>query len=255
MSVETWIDPEAGLREWLALGKAPNADALHRVLVMHRPIRHSADTLEPLGLLRRIHETEPEETFTTAFLLLTDRRWRKGVSRLVRQVEESALLGDDELDELARLFIAADRGLFWEVPDEWFGDDVIVIGELHDDDHDAEHVEALIGRTGAVDARAAAALMAGLLDRADGMDAEHRNKLVDDAIGWPDHSVRRSGIEMVALRDGVEAAYRLAVEDPNARIRDWAPSLLADRPGDAGPDEEGDEPLARASRDDQQSLF
>lgn len=280
----SWVDPEEGLREWLALGKAPDADSLHRVLVMHRPIRHSADTLEPMSLLRRIHESEPEEAFSTAFLLLTDRRWRKGLSQLVRKVEDSGCLADDDLDELARLFVAADKALFFAVPEEWFGDAEIVFETLDvapddvPDDDDGEQaraarevhpplrrwaaarlierglaeVSALFDRTGEVDARAAAAIMAGLLDSVDSCDASTRDRLIDRAVAWPDHGVRRVGIELVADRDGADAAYGLAIEDPNARIRDWAPSLLADKNG------EGDSPVddrTGARGDDQPSLF
>lgn len=286
----SWVDPEDGLREWLALGTAPDADALHRVLVTHRPIRHSADTLEPLGLLRRISQTEPEEVFTTAFLLLTDRRWGKGLSQLVRGVENSDCLDDEQLDELARLFIAADKALFWAVPDEWFGDDEIVIAELdegvlgesEDDqpseegparvarevhppvrrwaaarlvDRDPACVDALTERTGEVDARAGAAIMAGLLDGIDRVDTATRDRLIDEAVTWPDHAVRRCGIELVARRDGVDAAHRLAIRDPNARIRAWAPTLLTERSGDSGPGELAPRRDAEARRDDQQSLL
>lgn len=281
----SWVDPEEGLREWLALGNAPDADTLHQVLVMYSPIRHSADTLEPIGLLRRVVETEPEETFTTAFLLLTDRRWRRGSSQLARRVEESGCLDDDELDELAQLFVAADRALFWAVPDHWFGDEELVIGEADADGRGQEADEApirvarevhpplrrwaaarlvrsdlvsfdaVIERTGAVCARAAAAIMLGVLDAVDALDAAARDRLIDDAVLWPEHRVRRAAIELVSTRDGDEAAYGLAIRDPNARIRDWAPSLLAETL-EAAEAESSQLPGAPADRDDeQQSLF
>jgi hypothetical protein len=292
--VTSWVNPEDGLRELLALGKAPNADALHRVLVLSRPVRRSTDTMEPLWLLRRIAETQPEEAFTTAFLLLTDRRWRKGLSQLVRRIEDSGSVDADDLDELAGLFVAADRALFWPVPEEWFGDEEIVIAQVDggpaheadaddgavdadepDDDDTARvvrevhpplrrwaaarlvarkpaEVDALIKRTRSVNARAAAAIMAGLLDAIDSVDAATRDRLIDDAVGWPDHGVRRAGIELVAARDAAEAAHRLAARDPNARIRDWAPSLLPERIDDA---DSGHGQPGTSSRKDQQALF
>lgn len=275
----SWVDPEDGLRELLALGRAPTADALYRVLVLSRPVRQSTDTMEPLWLLRRIAETEPEEVLTTAFLLLTDRRWRKGVSQLVRRIEESGCIDEDDLDELAEPFLAAERVLYWVVPDGWFGDEEIIVANFDADEpvdedgasvarevhpplrrwaaarlvaRDMAEVETLIERTGAVDARAAAAIMAGILDVVDRVDAATRDRLVDEAVRWPDHGVRRAGIELVAVRDGVIAAHDLAARDPNARIRDWAPSLLAERIDDA--DSGQGQPL-RASGEDQQSLF
>ena len=297
----SWIDPEDGLRELLALGRAPTADALHRVLVLSRPVRHSTDTMEPLWLLRRIAETEPEEAFTTAFLLLTDRRWRKGLSQLVRRIEGSGCVAADDLDELAESFLAAGRVLYWVVPDDWFGDEEIIVtnfeeapgddGETNgeavdvdvdeslDDDgacvarevhpplrrwaaarlvaRDLAEVDALLGRTGAVDVRAGAAIMAGLLDVIDRADGTMRDRLIDAAVGWPDHGVRRAGIELVAARDGAIAAHDLAARDPNARIRDWAPTLLAEPDADSVDQDRasvGHQQLG-GQRDDQQSLF
>lgn len=297
----SWVDPEDGLGELLTLGRAPTADALHRVLVLSRPVRHSTDTMEPLWLLRRVTEAEPEEAFTTAFLLLTDRRWRKGLSQLVRRVEDSGCVVEDGLDELAESFLAAEKVLYWVVPDGWFGDDEIVVSgfdevPVDDGDGDTEGVDAgesvdedgvcvarevrpplrrwaaarlvarnmvevdtLFERACAVDARAAAAIMTGLLDVVDRLDATTRDRLVDEAVRWPDHGVRRAGIELVVARDGAIAAHDLAARDPNARIRDWAPTLLAEQT--PGPDstDRGQRPGRShhdaASQDDQQSLF
>lgn len=288
----SWIDPNDGLRELLDLGSAPTADALHRVLVLSRPVRHSTDTMEPLWLLRRVAEAEPEEAFTTAFLLLTDPRWLKGLSQLVRRIEDSGCVGEDDLDELAESFLAAERVLYWVVPDGWFGDEEIIVGDFDEapvGDVNGEAVDAdepvdedgacvarevhpplrrwaaarlvarglaeaetLMERTGAVDARAGAAIMAGLLDVIDRVDAATRDRLVDEAVRWPDHGVRRAGIELVAARYGAIAAHDLAARDPNARIRDWAPSLLAERIDDA---DSGHGQSPQTSGEDQQSLF
>lgn len=292
--VTSWVDPEDGLGELLALGRAPTADALHRVLVLSRPVRHSTDTMEPLWLLRRIAETEPEAVLTTAFFLLTDRRWRKGVSQLVRRIEDSGCVDAEDLDALAESFLAADRVLYWVVPDGWFGDEKIIVTQfddvpVHDGDvgaeavaaaepvdeggacvarevhpplrrwaaarvvaHDRAEVETVIERTGAVDARAAAAIMAGVLDVIDRVDGAMRDLLIDEAVRWPDHGVRRTGIELLAARDGAEAAHRLAVRDPNARIRDLAPSLLTASIDDAGSGQ--GQPLRTCGKD-QPSLF
>lgn len=299
--VTSWVDPEDGLRELLALGRAPTADALHRVLVLSRPVRQSTDTMEPLWLLHRIAETEPEEALTTAFLLLTDHRWRKGVSQLIRRIEDSGCIDETDLDELAESFFAAERVLYWVVPDDWFGDEEITVtdfdeapgddgdvnGEAVDadeaDDEDGAcvvrqvhpplrrwaaarlfarglaEVETLIERTDAVDARAGAAIMAGLLDVIDRADGTTRDRLIDAAVGWPDHGVRRAGIELVAARDGAIAAHDLAARDPNARIRGWAPTLLTEPVPDAHSADQdrasGGRQQGGGNRDDQQSLF
>lgn len=286
----SWIDPNDGLRELLDLGSAPSADALHRVLVLSRPVRRSTDTMEPLWLLRRIAENEPDEVFTTAFLLLTDPRWRKGLSQLVRRIDESGCVDAEDLDEMAESFLAADQVLYWVVPAHWFGDEEIHVVGLGDvavdggddgepDDgqgacvarqvhpplrrwaaarlvaDDPTDVGAVFERAGEVDARSAAAIMAGLLDVIDRVDAATRDRLIDAAVEWPEHGVRRAGIELVAARDGEIVAHELAARDPNARIREWAPTLLIDsvstEPCQTAPgDHQG-----VGHRDDQQSLF
>lgn len=283
----SWIDPNDGLGELQDLGSAPTADALHRVLVLSRPVRRSTDTMEPLWLLRRIAETEPDEVFTTAFLLLTDHRWRKGVSQLVRRIDESGCVDAEDLDELAEAFLAADQVLYWAVPEDWFGgqeilvvglDDVAVDGGDDEPDDgegacvarqvhpplrrwaaarvvstDPTEVGAVFERTGAVDARSAAAIMAGLLDVIDRVDVATRNRLIDAAVEWPEHGVRSAGIQLVAARDGAIVAHELAARDPNARIRSWASTLLTDSvlTGQAAAtDHQG-----VGHRDDQQSLF
>lgn len=109
------------------LWSANDADALHRVLVLHQPVRGSADAFEPFCLLQKHHETEPDHSLTTALLLLTDRRWRNGSARLVRRMADSAILDIEQLALLAHTFLAADDALYWRVPEEWFAGGELVI--------------------------------------------------------------------------------------------------------------------------------
>ena len=55
------VDPQDGLQEMADLWSAPTADALHRVLVLHPPVRETADAFEPYLLLSKHHEAEPEQ--------------------------------------------------------------------------------------------------------------------------------------------------------------------------------------------------
>jgi len=121
-----WADPDEGAREFVELWSAPTADALHRILVLHQPIRRSADVYEPFSLLEKHHEAEPTSSVVTAMLLLTDRRWGKGVGQLVRRIADAMILEQEQLDLLARAFLAADEALYWQVPDDWFGDGHVI---------------------------------------------------------------------------------------------------------------------------------
>lgn len=46
---------------------------------------------------------------------------------LARRIGESGLLGDEQLDLLARTFLLADDAVYWQVPDEWFSEEGIII--------------------------------------------------------------------------------------------------------------------------------
>ncbi len=260
------IDPEDGLREVIDVWSAPTADDLHRGLVLHPPVRRSADAHEPLANLTRLHHIEPATTIVTAMLLLTDLRWRDGVSHLVRRIESSDLLDADQLDLLARTFLAANDAVYWQIPDAWFPDGSVTI-ELDDDGEEEEEAggeprepdgpavarrqivpplrrwaatrevirapgswTSLLARARKLDARSAAAIVAGLLDGVDSLPPPVQALLIHQAIRWPHQTVRQLGLGLLADLEGPEAAQVLAKNDPNKRIRDWADSLLTSPP-------------------------
>lgn len=146
------VDPEDGMREVFDLWSAETAEDLHRVLVLYPPIRGSFDAFEPFCLLQKHHETEPETSAVTAVLLLTDGRWRGGVGALARRIGESGLLGDEQLDLLARTFLLADDAVYWQVPDEWFSEEGIII-DLGEETAAVDHDEACRRDRASSDAR------------------------------------------------------------------------------------------------------
>ncbi|HZD22351.1 MAG TPA: hypothetical protein VE569_02965, partial [Acidimicrobiia bacterium] len=129
-----FVDPEAGLAEMASLWLAEDTEALHRALLLFRPIRSSSDAFEPMGLLRKHHQTEPDASAMTAMLLVTDRRWKGAAGRLIRDIEDSAILVE-ELNSFAGTFLDADEAVFYPVPDEWWGPEFTVdLGPLEVDD-------------------------------------------------------------------------------------------------------------------------
>lgn len=253
------MGPEGVGAEFFDLWSAETADDLRRVLVLYPPMRNSANAFEPYVLLSKHHKIDPSSTAVTAMLMVTDTRWSGGVGNLIRRIEQSGMVDDVELDLLAESFLAAGDALFWEVPDEWFGDEIVItiddadpeLVEDEDDDDERPTVARrtvhpplrrwaagrLVGgeperwgdvykRAGDLDARAAAAIVAGLLDVIDGLPTATQDFLINEAVRWPNHSVRRQAIGLVAQRKGTEAAHAIAVADPSAGVRAWAPSLL-----------------------------
>jgi hypothetical protein len=253
------MGPEDVGAEFFDLWAAETADDLRRVLVLFPPMRKSADAFEPYLLLAKHHENDPAGAAVTAMLMVTDVRWRGGAGNLMRRIEQSGMVDDGALDLLAEAFLAAGDALYWEVPDEWFGNEIVIaideadeeIVEVEGEDDDRPAVARrtvhpplrrwaacrLVGRqperwadifkrAGHLDARAAAATVSGLLDAIGGLQTATQEFLIDEAIRWPNHSVRRLGIGLVAERKGPEAAHAIAAADPNAGVRAWAPSLL-----------------------------
>lgn len=85
---------------------------------------------------------------------------------------------------------------------------------------------SLLARAYALDRRGGAAVMSGLLDAVEHLAAPAQDVLIAKAVVGSDHAVRRSGLELVATRHGIQAACDLAKHDPNTRIRSWAESLV-----------------------------
>jgi hypothetical protein len=251
---------EAAIAEFAELWQAETPEDLHYILIMHSAARRSADTAEPLALFKKHHEIDPASSLDTAVLLLTDRRWQKGAGQLVRHIASSEVLDQETLDLLAEMLLA--DAVRWEAPAEWFeGGLVISFGEdgpvITEDvaalDHPAVVRRAispplrrwaagwqlrrdpacrgrLRSRAADLDPRAAAAVMAGLLDEIDCLDPEAQGPLIAETIRWPQPDVRRLALTLMAKREGVDAAVEVGRDDPSALVRDFAESLLRPPP-------------------------
>jgi len=134
----------------VALHTVENAGELYRRLLCFGGAGgNKSDAFEPWCLLHHFRADEPDGAATTALLLLTDRRWRNATSRLVRRIEESGLVPDDQLDLVARTILTAGPQVYWEAPRDWFGGPAIVLDpDSHDvvDIIDAEDVDERDGR-------------------------------------------------------------------------------------------------------------
>jgi len=254
------VDPDDGLAELADLWSAETADDLHRVLVLYPPVRRSADTFEPVQLLVKHHDAEPGSSIVTAVLLLTDRRWSKGASQLVRRIEEADILKSGELDLLAEAFVASDGAVYWEVPEDWFGEDSIVIdldssglplagdaAEVPDGPavarrevfpplrrwassrlthRDSTGWGESLARARDLGGRGGAALVSGLLDAIDTLSPAVQDLMIETAVDWPDQAVRLQGFGLLAERQGPQVAHDRAIGDPSARVRSWANSIV-----------------------------
>ena len=233
---------------WSALGEFVALHGAHDPVELHRRLLcfgagggNKADAFEPWCLFHGVHADQPDGAAVTALLLLTDRRWRNATSRLVRRIDESGLVPDDQLDLLAHTFLAAGPQVYWEAPGDWFAGPAIVLDPDGDDVVDAADIEdqeeepddgpvvfareirpplrrwatarivrsdpggwaPLVKRAREVDPRDGAAIMFGLLDGIDAVAPAAAGFIIGIAERWPHRKLREAAM---AFRHSPEAA-------------------------------------------------
>lgn len=66
--------------------------------------------MEAVELLAKVHGTSELPASFVALMVCTCRRWDRVTARLIAAIEDSALLDDAELDELADSFLSHEHG-------------------------------------------------------------------------------------------------------------------------------------------------
>jgi len=289
---QTYDDADDLLHEFAVLWSTETAEDLHRALALQQPMRSSADWFSPYSLLTRHHKNEPHTSTVTAFLLLTDIRWRKGVGRLVNRIADSDMIDADDLALLARTFVKAGDYVYWKVPDSWLRDESIVISIEHESDA-ANNADEMVGEESVEDERVVVArrvhpplrrwavahmvvldpktwralltdardrsgtngtaMMAGLFDGLDRLPDAASMAIIGQGLDWPRANIRKKGLERFADLGHRQLAHDLALCDPSARIRRWAPALLETET--AAPDEPADPNVETITPPAQDSLF
>ena len=120
---------------------AATTDELHRALVLFAPACQEREPALAVALFRGVHEGAADGAAVTALLLMTDDRWSVTARPVAARLEATGLVPDDELDLLARAFVAAGDTVHWACPADWFDGPEIVIAFDDDDDLDGEDHE------------------------------------------------------------------------------------------------------------------
>lgn len=237
------------LEDTAAIVTAATPDELWRWLVLHPHLRAFFNPFEAVVAWRSLHRDRPDGALQTAALLCTDHRWRRVTTPLVAAIEDSGLLTDSDLDELAAGFLWQDRYL-WPVPSAWISDGTVTVDEQDLPDDRPVHLDRpiapalrrwaaariarrhpqrsheILTRTGELDARAGDAVLVGLLDAAERYPGDARDALIDLGCSWSGGTVRLRAFQLLAARDGPQAAARRAAGDPNVNVRKWGAKLL-----------------------------
>ncbi|MEK6720652.1 MAG: hypothetical protein AABZ33_08295 [Chloroflexota bacterium] len=263
-------DPLADLVE---LWSAQNAEALWKALTRRQSLS-GAHPFEAVGLFRRHHENGEEGAVTTALLLCTASRWGRDTARLIAGLVDTAILGEMNLDELASILLWSDRFRF-EYPARWIGTEWISIdlegpegpasiplGRVDPDSTvvserpiapplrrwaaarvlrtDPRTLDKLRGRAAELRPIDGAAIVSGVLDAVDVLDARGARLAIELGLGWPRGSVRLLALDVLAAVDPEDASRRAAI-DPDRKVRAWSPARLSPKGrtrlggGQAGP--------------------
>ncbi len=193
-----------------------------------------------------------------ALLLCTCHRWDRVTAKLIAAIEDCGVLSGPDLDELAESLLSdevvAVFPLAW-VSRRWMefatadgttrtvriSDDTMTRGQRRLEPplrrwaaaralrNDPARLDGLLERAGALPPRHRDALLHGLVDSADGLEAGQRRQLVGRALRSGIARVRRAALDQLCELDGPEAALRRARSDADRTVRAWRP------PGSPGP--------------------
>ena len=248
-----WIDEAWTPQDELAdLSSSSTVEELHRRLVLLPTAGgDAADTFIPMALFNQFHRGNPEAAATTALLLVTDNRWRNATGRLMDAISSSGLVPSDHLDLLAESFLESGAFLYWRSPPGW---------RLHEDIAPTVNQEKqtvviqravrpplrrwaaarvvravpqrwteMVLRAEELDARAGAAVMAGLLDEIDALPLKSQRLLRAVGRRWPATAIqeRARADSRRTIRNVLEATIGMpgAPTPPVPRPMDVRPSL------------------------------
>jgi hypothetical protein len=240
------------------------------------------NTFEAVCAFQRLHRDRPAHALGTAQLICTDLRWRRVTAPLIVDIEQSGILDEGDLDQLADGFLWEDK-LGWPVPEQWLRDGTVRVRRgRHKPGRTAVVIDRMIPpplrrwaaarivardprraadvlvRIDGMDAGAGDATMAGLLDAAISLPTEARVALTELGCAWPNGTVRLRALKLLAETDR-ESALRGAAADASATVRAWGKKLasqlpLPDRPAEDRVAAER-QPPTRQAAEPQPSLF
>jgi len=214
--------------------------------------RRSTRHTEAVELLGKVHGTGDLATSFVALLLCTCRRWDRVTARLIAAIDDSGLLDDTDLDELAESFLVHERVISYpltRLSPQWMDIDV-ANGTSRACTVDADTLEHhrlsvepplrrwasrrvlqadpprlpdLLSAAGRFKPHHGAALIHGMLNAASALDIVARRKVIERGLQTARSSVRRAALDRLCELDGAAAAQRRARSDSNATVRAWQP--------------------------------
>jgi len=208
--------------------------------------------LEAIELLSKVDRTGDLPAAFVAMMICTCRRWDRVTSRLIAAIEDSGILGQADLDELAESFLSHEHvisyPLTWVSP-QWLEVDLDdgsgrtytvneqTIAQFRPSFEpplrrwaagrvlraDRSRLDETLRAARAFEPRHRDAVIHGLLDAAYAVDEARQRDLIRLGLDSAQASVRRTALDRLCELDGPESASRRARADTNASVRKWRP--------------------------------
>lgn len=273
------------LSELASLFGADTPQALQQALVI--PTRGTAtDCSDAVSVFRRVYDGDTTGLTECVALVCTSRRWRKVGRQLLDDLIDHRVLDSGVTGTLANTFLQADD-VAVTAPGAWLGDFYAQLrdGTPHPLDptetytlrapvppqlrrwaaresvRQPDDVAAVRSRALRLDSRHGAAVVLGLLDATDRLDAETTADVLDIGLDWPSASVRLPALERLAATGRGAEALERAEGDRAEHVREWAAThrqrTLLDGRDQVSPDSPPDSDDAPVSprREAQPTLF
>ncbi len=261
---------------------AATPDSLWRYLAGNVHLRAMPNTFEAVCAFQRLHRDRPAHALRTAQLICTDLRWRRVTAPLIVDIEQSGILDDRALDQLADGFLWEGQ-LGWPVPEQWLREGTVRVRRgAHKAVRTAVVVDRMVPpplrrwaaarvvtrdprraadvlvRIGEMEAGDGDPTMTGLLDAAISLPPEARVAMTELGCAWTNGTVRLRALKLLAETDR-ETALRGAAADASATVRAWGQKLASPprRPDRRAGNRAAAEPHApaRQAAEPQPSLF
>lgn len=234
------------LAEVAALYGADTPEALQRVLLIPgRRVGTQCD--DAVAAFRHAYGEDTTGLLECALLACTGRQWKNVGRQLLETLARHEVLDDGHLGSLAVIFLQTDR-VAVTAPGAWLADYYVQVrdGGTHSLDpartytlrrpigpqlrrwaaresvQQREDIGPVLARALALDSRHGAAVILGLLDATDRLDAETAAGLLDIGLDWPSPSVRLPALQLLAAAGRHAEALERAEGDRAAHIRRWA---------------------------------
>lgn len=239
---------------------ADTPEELWQVLATGRFGGASTRHEDAVELFEKHHRDGQQGAIDTALLLCTDNRWHRCAGKVIAGIEDTGILSDSDLAQLAERFLWEDTCAY-SYPLEWVSPEGLMVevelmarstrrvAVIQEDPKAAvpsrrpvrpplrrwaaagvvrrapEKWRRVVERAGELGGHDGGFVLSGILDAIGTLDEKAVEDVLAAALSWPSGAVRRLGLQLVAARGGSDVVRKMAASDPDAGVRQRASRL------------------------------